>query len=175
MAIKRKKNKEDSVKKYWEVIAPEPFILDPEIVDEEFISDVVSMENDDDITEYVTNSLHQPNTTFIIFCSKNELYKKFCGECEKFVYAIKDYNGTLILVVEDKKSKEPIGRGEIIPLGNKVSLELATEFMDSHFEDFYDRFEKGKKRVDTLMYKIKSLRIQMSKLPPMTGSKNLLS
>ena len=175
MAIKRrKKNKEDSVKKYWEIIAPEPFILDPEVKDEEFISDVASIEKDEDVTNYVTNSLHLPNKSFIIFCSKDELFKTFTGKYEKYTYKISEYNEALIIVVSDLKD-EPIGRGEIIPLGGKLSLEMASGFMEEHMSNFYDRFKAGQKRIDTIMYKIKMLRSQMNKLAPLTGSKNFLS
>ena len=62
---------------YWEVVAPEPFVIDTRVTDEQFISEMVSVSNSEEITDLIHSYLQGPTTTFIIHCSENELKKMF--------------------------------------------------------------------------------------------------
>lgn len=146
---------------YWEVIAPEPFIIDSSVTDEQFISEMVSVSKTSEITELIHSYLQKPTRTFVVFCSENELKKIFNTKSENYKTMIeKQENGWLISVMN--KENEFIGRGEIINLGEKMPKNEIEDAMNNHMYNFLERYTDGSSRIKSLMCKMELIKNKMN-------------
>lgn len=146
---------------YWEIVAPEPFVIDPSITDEQFITEMVSVSKTSEITDLIHSYLQKPTKSFVVFCTENELKKIFNIENENYRIKIeKQENGWLISVINN--SNEFIGRGEIINLGDRLPKDKLKPTMCEHMSDFINRYDKGNVRIKALMYKMELIKNKMS-------------
>lgn len=146
---------------YWEVVAPEPFIIDKSITDEKFISEMVSVSKTSEITELIQSFLQKPTKTFILFCSTNELKNIFNVSYDNCNIKIeRQKNGWLIAVTD--KCNEIIGRGEIILIGDKFNKKNVLKFMKNHMSEFLDKYKIGNERIKSLMYKMEIIKTKFN-------------
>lgn len=156
-AIKTNKNKQV----YWEVYAPEPFIIDPAITDEQVISNMISASHQSEISEVLHSLMQRPMKTFIIFCSENELKKLFSFKCNGYKCKIENYpEGLLISITND--DDEFIGRGEIIKLGRKINKSKVKIEISNHMSDFINKHKIGDGRIKSIMFKMETIKNKMS-------------
>ena len=153
-----KKNKKEQ---FWEVIAPEPFIIDSQVTDEQFISEMITASNADEITELIHEYLQGPRKSFIIYCAENELKKLFKKVGKGYSTKLEKNGKDWLLSVVDEEN-ELIGRGEILPLGFKVENNEINLILEDHLSDFISRNDKGTARIKSLMYKMDMLKNQMN-------------
>ncbi len=146
---------------YWEVIAPEPFVIDTTVTDEQFISEMVAVSKSSEITELIHSYLQRPTKTFIIYCSESELKKAFNVTEENFKLKIEKQDKDWLLSVMNKDG-EFIGRGEIVNIGNKITKDKINPIMIEHMTDFISKYEKGNTRIKSLMYKMDYLKSKMT-------------
>ena len=147
---------------FWEIIVPEPFILDAEISEEEFISKMVSTITQEEMSNVVFDCLQRPNNTFVIYCAEKELPKIFNFDGYTYKCKIEKFDNHILLEVRDKEN-EYIGRGEIVKIGEKTPKDKARALLTSHMKDFVKKFEKGSRRMDAIRCKMKLLKGGMDK------------
>ena len=123
------------------------------------------------MANYVTECLQPPSRSYLLYCSIQELKKLFTFKTKEFDCKLENYNDTLIISIISKKG-DYIGRGEIVPLGDKFTKLSIKAGFDKHMKDFLIRYAKGTTRLNSIMYKIKVVRDQMNKPSPI-GSKFL--
>jgi len=146
---------------YWEVVAPEPFVIDTRVTDEQFISEMVSVSNSEEITDLIHSYLQGPTTTFIIHCSENELKKMFNISGTGYKTKMERDGKNWCLSIIDKDN-EVIGHGEILSLGVKVEKEHIKNLMIEHLADFVSKYDKGNARIKSLMYKMEYIKSKMN-------------
>ena len=146
-------------KKYWEVLTPEPFILDENINDEDVISGLLLAKSQDEMSEVLFNFLRQPTKTFVLYCTENELKKAFEFNAANYQCKLEMIEDAFIISIKAKNGNL-IGRGEVIPLGDKLNFEEAKDSLANHMVDFLQQFETGNDRLNKIMCKIKMVQAQ---------------
>lgn len=142
---------------YWEVIVPEPFVIDAKVTDEQFISSMVSASRQSDVTEIIRQFLQMPTKTLITYCKESELKDLFCYEHQDYKCKLEKHeNGWMLSVLS--KDDEFIGRGEIYKLGDKITKDKIQPALQLHMIDFVNRYEKGNDRIKSLMCKMEILK-----------------
>ena len=145
---------------FWEIVVPEPFILDSEISEDEFISKMVSANNQDEISNVVFDCLQRPVNTFVIYCAEKDLPKIFNFDGYYYKCKVEKYDKHILLEVRNIDN-EYVGRWEIIKIGEKISQTKARDQLVKHMKNFIYNFECGNKRMETIMSKMKMLKHQI--------------
>jgi hypothetical protein len=155
-------------KELWEIIIPEPFILDPEIKEDFILANILKLEKEDQINEFMFTCLYPPSRRFVVFCTEKDVLKLFSNRNKlKLRYEIKEtgeagcYEGDKIIIVKDD-TDNIIGRGVVNKLGSQIDFnELKITFSD-HMKSFRERYLSGKKKIDVILFKIKSAKSRIS-------------
>lgn len=150
--------------KSWEITLPIPLVLSASISDEDIISEMASAVSEMDVTSIFSSAFETAGKTFIVSCTEDELFDLLAlEESSKYNIEVQTYDDMFIIVVVDDNDNV-IGRGEICLAGKKVKKEtFRKEFLDN-FIDFQERFDKGQKRMNNLVYKLKALRSGLTML-----------
>jgi hypothetical protein len=161
------KTKFSNKKELWEIMAPEPLIIDPEVKEEFLLSNMLKINHEKQMNSFITDCLTQPEIRYIVYCSEKEIYERFNCKMDDVVYLIMDnvngeYNDdNKILAITDGK-ENVIGRGVITRLGNKITMDQMEANLSNHMKNFKNRHKIGTKRLDTIMFKIKMVKKQLS-------------
>jgi len=157
-----RKSNLDAKSLFWEIVVPEPFILDAEVSEEDFITKMVSTTTQDEMSNVVFDCLQRPNHTFVICCAEKELPKIFNFDGYTYKCKIEKFDDHILLEVRDINN-EYIGRGEIVKIGEKIPKNKARNQLAFHMKDFVEKFESGSKRMDAIKCKMQLLKGKMDK------------
>ena len=139
--------------KSWEVIMPEPYVLDTAIADEDIISEISSVKDDKSVAAVFSSALQAPTVSFIVTCTEEELGILFARQTDEYDCVMDEDNGVYILSILNKKG-EFLGRGEISELGERITVQkLKTEF-NKHMKVFFKKYKVGENRLGNLLYKL---------------------
>ncbi len=148
-------------KKYWEVLTPEPFIIDESINDEDVISGLLLTKSQEEMSEALFNFLRQPTKTFVLYCSESDLKKTFDFDAANYKSRLENFDGAFVISIKTSDGSL-IGRGEVIPLGDKLNFDEAKDNLANHMADFVQQFNEGNKRLNNIMCKIKMVQTQVN-------------
>ena len=158
MVAKKKVIKEEY---FWEIVAPEPFIIDTEVSDEQFISEMVSVSNSEEITDLIHSYLQGPTKSFIVYCSEYELKKILNISGKGFKTKLeKDGPNWCISIIDDEGAA--FGHGEVLKLPWEIDKSDVKDIMTDHLSDFVVRYDKGNTRIKSLMYKMEYIKSKMN-------------
>lgn len=142
---------------YWEIIAPEPFIIDSDISDEQFITEMISVSKTSQISDLIHSHFQKPTKSFVVCCSEKELKKLLSVTSNTFKSKIeKQKNGWLFFILDE--NNEFIGRGEVIKLGEMIPKDKFDIILESHMQIFMNKYETGTRRIKSLMFKMESIK-----------------
>ncbi len=145
----------------WEILMPEPFVIDPNLKDEDLITYMIEIDNENDMHNFITDALQQPTKIIVVSCSEQDIYDYFNSDYDTFKYVAVKKENRIIITVTDKTGNY-IGRGEVIKLGKKIMLDGMSEVLGEHMDDFAARYYKGAKRMDGIMFKLKMVKKQLA-------------
>jgi hypothetical protein len=154
-------------KELWEILAPEPLVIDPEMKEEYLLSNMLKITQENQMNDFVTECLQQPELRYVVSCSEKELHEYFNAVIDGMTYTIVDningeYNSNCMILAITNSKQKVIGRGIITRLGNKITMDRMKEDLALHMKTFKNRHKEGSKRLDSLMFKIKMVKQQLS-------------
>ena len=140
--------------KYWEVMLPEPLVIDASIKDEEFITGVLS--NTENAPSVIVEAMQQPTKGFVLLCAEEDLKSIFEKTFDEYISTLEKMESCYMISICDQ-SGDMVGRGQINRLGTKLTKEKSELLYDVHMEEFHDKWIVGKKRLDRLMFQVKNV------------------
>lgn len=150
---------------FWQVILPEPFILDKAVSDSQFISLIISANTENDVSNAILGTLQKPNRLFLIHCAETELKKIFTFKHKNIKMSI-EKDGDIYLIHVENKENQIIGRGEIIPLVSFIETDHVKNVLKKSIVDFDKRFTEGAERMNSLLDKAKLMKTQIDMTKP---------
>jgi len=136
----------------WEVVIPEPFILDDSIKDEELVVSMAAFESEEELNDFVIDSLQVPTRTMVVSSSEKDLFDYFNKDYGELKYSTVENDHQTLIVVKDKKDNF-LGRGEIIRLGKKMMVDKMKDNFTCEMSDFIKRYNSGNTRLANLTVK----------------------
>ncbi len=163
---------------FWEIVPPEPYVLDNEISDDEFISKIVGINDLNNIHDIILNFVQKPTNSFIINCKEKDIKDMFPIKSGKLNLELEymDDDSVYAITVKENVGGNIVGRGEIVRLGDLVE-DIATVKLGvtEHMKSFDSKVAIGTKRMNDLIYKVKVINSQMASSNLMGNKNSLLS
>lgn len=158
---------------YWEIIPPEPYVLDNEVSDDEFISKIVGITDLNNIHDIILNFVQKPTNSFIVNCKEKDILELFPIKCGKLTIQLEQLDDSAVyaIIVRDESGESIVGRGEIVRLGSLVEISTIKSQIVKHMKTFDDKVDIGNKRMNSLIYKVKVINAQMASAN-LLGNKN---
>jgi len=156
---------------YWEVVAPEPFVIDEDVTDENFISEIIDVSNQSHLTEFLRDNIQKPTNSFVIYCQESELKKMIPSNNDEYKYKMKKFDAGWVILIFDK-SNESVGKGEIIKLGRKLPKNKTKLEIIKHMENFTTKLNNGNSRLKSLMVKVEMIKTKIEETGCNCGGNN---
>ncbi len=163
---------------FWEIVPPEPYVLDNELTDDEFIAKIVGITDLNNIHDIILNFVQKPTNSFIVNCKEKDIKDMFPIKCGKLKIELEymDDDSVYAITVKEDVGGNIVGRGEVVRLGNLVeNVSIIKDEVTKHMESFDAKVAMGTKRMNDLIYKVKVINSQMASSNLMGNKNSLLS
>jgi len=143
-------------KKKWQILLPQPFVLDETITDEMIIDKLTDATDENEIASVFSSALQNPIEGYIVTCTEDELFDLLTTDVKDVEIEIQKYDDILMIMVNDLKGNL-IGRGEITEACKTVSNDFLQNKFKENLSSFKNKYDEGTKRMNNLTYTLKTV------------------
>lgn len=151
-------------KELWEIMMPEAFKIDPILRDEDLIQTMSNFNTINEMNSFLFECLAIPEKKIIVSASEYDILHNLWSTQYKddiTIDIVNDENNYAIVVKDSDDNI--IGKGAANRLGKKITVDDAKEKLVSNFEGFSDEYTEGITKIESLVFRAKSLRDNMLK------------
>ena len=141
----------------WEITLPVPLVISEDISDEDIIGEMTSATTDAEISAIISSAFKGSDKAYIVSCAREDLPELMSLDSDDYIVELEEYNDMYVVMILDLGGNV-VGRGEIFRAGKKVTKDKFHQEFDKSIKEFDKAFKNGQKRMNNLVYKLKTIR-----------------